>query len=83
MCMSILQPSSTQNWIGSQGSSSGLIVKRTIRVDIPVDQFPNVWQIFSLHFDSFSYGFAVLTFDAQLSFYQLCAVQLCWASPRS
>lgn len=41
MCMSILQPSSTQNWIGSQGSSSGLIVKRTIRVDIPVDQFPN------------------------------------------
>lgn len=35
------EPSSTQNWIGSQGSSSGLIVKRTIRVDIPVDQFPN------------------------------------------
>ncbi|CAK9157828.1 unnamed protein product [Ilex paraguariensis] len=35
------QPSSAQNWLGSQGSSSGLIVKRTIRVDIPVDQFPN------------------------------------------
>lgn len=37
----LLQPSSAQNWLGSQGSSSGLIVKRTIRVDIPVDQYPN------------------------------------------
>ncbi|KAM7499060.1 hypothetical protein LguiA_023474 [Lonicera macranthoides] len=35
------QPSSAQNWLGSQGSSSGLIVKRTIRVDIPVDHYPN------------------------------------------
>ncbi|XP_058208874.1 KH domain-containing protein At5g56140-like isoform X1 [Rhododendron vialii] len=39
--MSGLQPSSAQSWIGSQGSSSGLIAKRTIRVDIPVDQYPN------------------------------------------
>jgi hypothetical protein len=38
----ILQPSSAQNWLSSQGSSSGLIVKRTIRVDIPVDKYPNV-----------------------------------------
>ncbi|THF98084.1 hypothetical protein TEA_027092 [Camellia sinensis var. sinensis] len=38
----LLQPSSAQNWLGSQGSSSGLIVKRTMRVDIPVDQYPNV-----------------------------------------
>uniref|UniRef100_A0A5B6ZIX1 K Homology domain-containing protein n=1 Tax=Davidia involucrata TaxID=16924 RepID=A0A5B6ZIX1_DAVIN len=37
----LLQPSSAQNWLGSQGSSSGLIVKRTMRVDIPVDQYPN------------------------------------------
>ncbi|CAM8997312.1 unnamed protein product [Rhodiola kirilowii] len=29
------------NWFSSQISSSGLIVKRTIRVDIPVDQYPN------------------------------------------
>ncbi|CAK7323882.1 unnamed protein product [Dovyalis caffra] len=36
----ILQPSSAQNWMSSQGSSSGLIVKRIIRVDIPVDQYP-------------------------------------------
>ncbi|ERN19068.1 KH domain-containing protein At5g56140 isoform X1 [Amborella trichopoda] len=28
-------------WLGSQGGSSGLIVKRTIRVDIPVDKYPN------------------------------------------
>jgi len=35
------QLSSAQNWLGSQGSSSGLIVKRAMRVDIPVDQFPN------------------------------------------
>lgn len=39
---SMMQPSSAQNWLGSQGSSSGLIVKRTIRVDIPVEQYPNV-----------------------------------------
>ncbi|KAL3643214.1 hypothetical protein CASFOL_014029 [Castilleja foliolosa] len=37
----IMQPSSAQNWLASQGSSSGLIVKRTIRVDIPVDQYPH------------------------------------------
>ncbi|KAL8462059.1 hypothetical protein ACS0TY_032415 [Phlomoides rotata] len=37
----LMQASSAQNWLGSQGSSSGLIVKRTIRVDIPVEQFPN------------------------------------------
>ncbi|KAL6999041.1 hypothetical protein U1Q18_000209 [Sarracenia purpurea var. burkii] len=36
-----LQPSSAHNWLGSQGHSSGLIVKRTMRVDIPVDQYPN------------------------------------------
>ncbi|XP_073145365.1 KH domain-containing protein At5g56140 [Henckelia pumila] len=38
---SLVQPSSAQNWLGSQGSSSGLIVKQTIRVDVPVDQYPN------------------------------------------
>ncbi|MBA0625502.1 hypothetical protein Godav_010692, partial [Gossypium davidsonii] len=37
----LVRPSSAQNWVGSQGSSSGLIVKRTIRVDIPVDSYPN------------------------------------------
>ncbi|XP_009346681.1 KH domain-containing protein At5g56140 [Pyrus x bretschneideri] len=37
----LLQPSSTQNWLSPQSSSSGLIVKRTIRVDIPVDKYPN------------------------------------------
>ncbi|KAL0310902.1 UNVERIFIED_CONTAM: KH domain-containing protein [Sesamum angustifolium] len=37
----LIQTSSAQNWLGSHGSSSGLIVKRTIRVDIPVDQYPN------------------------------------------
>ncbi|KAK9269489.1 hypothetical protein L1049_001264 [Liquidambar formosana] len=37
----LIQPSSAQNWLSSQGSSSGLIVKRTMRVDIPVDKFPN------------------------------------------
>nr|XP_043622172.1 KH domain-containing protein At5g56140 [Erigeron canadensis] len=37
----LLQPSSAQSWIGSQGSSSGLVVKKTIRVDIPVASYPN------------------------------------------
>ncbi|XP_022733746.1 KH domain-containing protein At5g56140-like [Durio zibethinus] len=38
---SLVQPSLAQNWLGSQGSSSGLTVKRTIRVDIPVNNYPN------------------------------------------
>ncbi|GAB4849828.1 hypothetical protein Ancab_004627 [Ancistrocladus abbreviatus] len=37
----LLHQSSPQNWLSSHGSSSGLIVKRTIRVDIPVDKYPN------------------------------------------
>ncbi|WCJ32513.1 RNA-binding KH domain-containing protein [Euphorbia peplus] len=36
----LLQPSSA-HWLSSQGSSSGLIVKRTLRVDIPVDKYPS------------------------------------------
>nr|XP_010913290.1 KH domain-containing protein At5g56140 isoform X6 [Elaeis guineensis] len=34
------EPSSAHSWLGSQGSSSNLIVKKTIRVDIPVDKYP-------------------------------------------
>ncbi|CAA0832494.1 KH domain-containing protein [Striga hermonthica] len=37
----LMRTSSGPNWLASQDSSSGLIVKRTIRVDIPVDQYPN------------------------------------------
>ncbi|XP_021906174.1 KH domain-containing protein At5g56140 isoform X2 [Carica papaya] len=37
----LMQPSPSPNWLGSQSSSSGLIVKRTIRVDIPVEKYPN------------------------------------------
>ncbi|KAM4102478.1 hypothetical protein ACJW30_06G003000 [Castanea mollissima] len=37
----LIQPSSAQNWLSSQCSSSGLIVKRTLRVDIPVEKYPN------------------------------------------
>ncbi|KAI9185601.1 hypothetical protein LWI28_008676 [Acer negundo] len=37
----LMHPSSTQNWLSSQSSSSGLIVKRAIRVDIPIDKYPN------------------------------------------
>lgn len=32
---------STQNWLNTQSNSSGLIVKRTLRIDIPVDQYPS------------------------------------------
>ncbi|KAK4850633.1 hypothetical protein QYF36_008519 [Acer negundo] len=38
----LMQPSSTQNWLSSQSSSSRLIVKREIGVDIPIDKYPNV-----------------------------------------
>ncbi|KAI4307792.1 hypothetical protein L6164_030936 [Bauhinia variegata] len=37
----LLQPSSAPNWLSSQGSSSGLIVKKTLRVDIPAEKYPN------------------------------------------
>ncbi|XP_062169227.1 KH domain-containing protein At4g26480 isoform X2 [Alnus glutinosa] len=37
----LIQPSSAQNWLSSQGSSSGIIAKRTMRVDIPVEKYPN------------------------------------------
>ncbi|KAJ8765131.1 hypothetical protein K2173_010619 [Erythroxylum novogranatense] len=37
----LIPTSSAQNWLNSQGSSSGLIVKRTMRVDIPVGKYPN------------------------------------------
>ncbi|URE32983.1 Small nuclear ribonucleoprotein [Musa troglodytarum] len=38
--LGLVQPSSAHGWLGSEGSSSGLIVKKTIRVDIPIDKFP-------------------------------------------
>ncbi|KAF8391718.1 hypothetical protein HHK36_024027 [Tetracentron sinense] len=38
--LGLLQPSSAKNWLGSQGSSSGFIVQKTIRVDIPLDKYP-------------------------------------------
>uniref|UniRef100_A0A1D1XI15 KH domain-containing protein At5g56140 n=1 Tax=Anthurium amnicola TaxID=1678845 RepID=A0A1D1XI15_9ARAE len=38
--LGLLQSSSAHGWSGLQGSSSGLIVKKTVRVDIPVDKYP-------------------------------------------
>ncbi|MQL78323.1 hypothetical protein Taro_010763 [Colocasia esculenta] len=38
--LGLLQPSSPHGWLGAQTSSSGLIVKKTIRVDIPADKYP-------------------------------------------
>lgn len=40
--LGMLQSSPAHGWLGSQGSSSSLIVKKTIRVDIPVDKYPTV-----------------------------------------
>ncbi|KAJ8542790.1 hypothetical protein K7X08_005313 [Anisodus acutangulus] len=37
----LMHSPSTQNWLNTQSNSSGLIVKRTIRIDIPVDQYPS------------------------------------------
>ncbi|VFQ82479.1 unnamed protein product [Cuscuta campestris] len=38
----LLQSTSPQNWLSGRSSSpSGLIVKRTIRIDIPVERYPN------------------------------------------
>uniref|UniRef100_A0A251RW64 Putative KH domain, type 1, KH domain containing protein, SPIN1 n=1 Tax=Helianthus annuus TaxID=4232 RepID=A0A251RW64_HELAN len=41
LCFPIMSALSAQSWLGSQGSSSGLVVKRTMRVDIPVATYPN------------------------------------------
>ncbi|XP_060190272.1 KH domain-containing protein At5g56140 isoform X2 [Lycium barbarum] len=38
----LMHSTSTQNWLNTQSNSSGLIVKRTIRIDIPVDQYPSL-----------------------------------------
>lgn len=38
---SLLQSSATPSWLSPQGSSSGLVVKKTMRVDIPVEVYPN------------------------------------------
>ncbi|KAK1317381.1 KH domain-containing protein [Acorus calamus] len=38
--LGLLQSSSAHGWPGSQGSSSSLVVKKTMRVDIPVDKYP-------------------------------------------
>ncbi|WVZ00549.1 hypothetical protein V8G54_026618 [Vigna mungo] len=38
---SLSQSSPTPNWLSPQGSSSGLLIKKTLRVDIPVDTYPN------------------------------------------
>ncbi|XP_019183141.1 PREDICTED: KH domain-containing protein At5g56140-like isoform X2 [Ipomoea nil] len=37
----LTEPLSSQNWRSSQSSSSGRIVRRTMRIDIPVDLFPS------------------------------------------
>ncbi|PAN34534.1 hypothetical protein PAHAL_6G152300 [Panicum hallii] len=31
----------SRNWVSPQGNSSGFIVKKTMRMDIPVDKYPN------------------------------------------
>ncbi|KAK4743963.1 hypothetical protein SAY87_010275 [Trapa incisa] len=38
---SLIPPSSAHNWVGPQESSSGIIVKKKVRLDIPVDKYPN------------------------------------------
>lgn len=39
--LGMMQSPSGHGWLGSPGGSSGIIVKKTIRVDIPVDKYPN------------------------------------------
>jgi protein quaking len=41
------ESSPAYSWLGgSQGSSSGLIVKKTMKVEIPVDKYPTVSMLF-------------------------------------
>ncbi|KAM0943031.1 putative STAR protein, homodimerization region [Dioscorea sansibarensis] len=39
--LGLLQQSAAHGWLGSQGSLASFIVKKTIRVDIPVDKYPS------------------------------------------
>ncbi|KAL0915990.1 hypothetical protein M5K25_013465 [Dendrobium thyrsiflorum] len=39
--LGMIQSPSGHGWLGSPGGSSGIIIKKTIRVDIPVDKYPN------------------------------------------
>ncbi|XP_020599425.1 KH domain-containing protein At5g56140-like isoform X2 [Phalaenopsis equestris] len=39
--LGMMQSPSGHGWLGSPGGSSGIIIKKTIRVDIPVDKYPN------------------------------------------
>lgn len=77
----LVQPSSAQNWVSSQGSSSGLIVKQTMRVDIPVDQYPNVLldSIFLVVISQLGFPLKSNTTYWMLDF----AVQFCWTPPWS
>ncbi|KAK4751558.1 hypothetical protein SAY87_005040 [Trapa incisa] len=38
---SLVPPSSAQSWPSPSGSSSGIIVKKNVRLDVPVDKYPN------------------------------------------
>ncbi|KAK4781502.1 hypothetical protein SAY86_015604 [Trapa natans] len=38
---SLVPPSSAQSWPSPPGSSSGIIVKKNVRLDVPVDKYPN------------------------------------------
>lgn len=49
--LGLIQPSSAHGWLGSQSSASGLIVKKTIRVDIPIDKYPTVSYCFLPKFE--------------------------------
>lgn len=40
--LGLLQSSPAHSWLGSQGGSLGFIVKKTVRVDIPVEKYPTV-----------------------------------------
>ncbi|KAK8969408.1 KH domain-containing protein [Platanthera guangdongensis] len=39
--LGMVQPSVGHGWLGSPGGSSGMTIKKTIRVDIPVEKYPN------------------------------------------
>ena len=63
----------SRNWLSPQGNSSSFIVKKTMRMDIPVDKYPNVrCQLLSLSY--FPYFTSDEIFMIVALFF---AVQLC------
>lgn len=57
----------SRNWLSPQGNSSGFLVKKTMKMDIPVDKYPNVRCCFHLLFPLVHFRWILYDCDIMLS----------------